>query len=90
MPDEPPGIVTLATGQTDWSKGGSAFDYFFRPIKPKKMQGGDMIFWTREEGGKIFNAGSIGAGHALLHDPKFQMLLRNVLSHFGVSAPRKA
>jgi hypothetical protein len=44
-----------------------------------------MIYWERPEGGKVFNAGSIGAGWALSEDPRFQKLLGNVLSHFGVT-----
>lgn len=86
MPIDPPGIVRLANGLTDWSKGGSAFDYFFRPIKPKVLQGGEMIFWERPDGGKVFNAGSIGSGWALHSDPNFQGLMRNLLSSFGVNA----
>jgi hypothetical protein len=66
--------------------GGAAFDYFFRPVKPKTDQGGEMIYWERPEGGRVFNAGSIGAGWGLLADARFQRLLKNVLFHFGVSA----
>jgi N,N-dimethylformamidase len=83
-PNDPPGITRLANGIMTWKIGGSAFDYFFRPLKPKSDQGGEMIFWERPEGGRVFNAGSIGAGWALLADSKFQTLLRNVLFHFGV------
>jgi hypothetical protein len=86
VPDDPTGsMVRLANGVTPWSKGGAAFDYFFRGIRPKDEQGGEMIYWERAEGGKVFNAGSIGAGWGILYDPKFQTLMRNVLAHFGVS-----
>jgi hypothetical protein len=84
VPADPAGIVRLANGIIPWKKGGAAFDYFFRPIKPQSDQGGEMIYWERPEGGRVFNAGSIGAGWALSVDPKFQALLRNVLHHFGV------
>jgi hypothetical protein len=84
MPSDPPGIIRLANGVIPWKKGGSAFDYFFRGLKPKIDQGGEMIYWERAEGGRVFNAGSIGSGWALLADPKFQALVRNVLHHFGV------
>lgn len=87
VPADPDGIVRLANGIIPWSKGGSAFDYHFRPIKPKTDQGGEMIDWTRPEGGRVFNAGSIGSGWALDADPRWSTLLRNVLHHFGVARP---
>jgi N,N-dimethylformamidase beta subunit-like protein/concanavalin A-like lectin/glucanase superfamily protein len=83
MPADPPGMTRLANGIITWKIGGAAFDYFFRPIKPKTDQGGELIYWERLEGGRVFNAGSIGAGWALLADPKFQTLMRNILFHFG-------
>lgn len=86
MPADPEGITRIANGIIPWSKGGSAFDYFFRSVKPKIDQGGEMIYWERPEGGKVFNAGSIGAGWALAADPKFQRLMKNVLFHFGVES----
>lgn len=87
VPRDPDGIVPLANGIIPWKEGGSAFDYFFRPIQPKTDQGGEMIYWERPEGGRVFNAGSIGSGWALAADPKFQALMRNVLAHFGVGRP---
>lgn len=83
MPSDPPGMVSLANGIIPWKEGGSAFDYFFRPIQPRSDQGGEMIYWERPEGGRVFNAGSIGSGWALESDLKFQTLMRNVLAHFG-------
>ena len=44
-----------------------------------------MIYWERPEGGKVFNAGSIAAGWALSSDLRFQKLMVNVLTHFGVT-----
>ncbi|MEW6305185.1 MAG: LamG domain-containing protein [Verrucomicrobiota bacterium] len=87
VPPDPAGILRLANGIIPWAKGGAPFDYYFRPIKPKIDQGGEMIFWVRPEGGKVFNAGTIGAGWALFADPRWQTLLRNVLAHFGVKPP---
>lgn len=84
MPPDPEGMVALANGVIPWAEGGSAFDYFFRPIRPKTDQGGEMIYWERPEGGTVFNAGSIGSGWALSVDPRFQALMRNVLARFGV------
>lgn len=88
MPTDPPGIRRLANGVIPWQHGGSAFDYFFRPIKPKTEQGGEMIWWEREDGGTVFNAGTIGAGWALHADPRWGTLLRNVLHRFGVDRVR--
>jgi hypothetical protein len=79
LPPEPAGITRLANGVIAWKRGGTAFDYFIRYVKPKTDQGGEMIYWERPEGGRVFNA-----GWALLADPKFQRLLSNVLYHFGV------
>lgn len=84
MPVDPTGMLRLANGVIPWKEGGAAFDYFFRGIRPKNDQGGEMIYWERVEGGRVFNAGSIGSGWALEADPKFQGLMRNVLAHFGV------
>jgi hypothetical protein len=85
MPADPPGITRMANGIITWQIGGAAFDYFFRPIKPATDQGGELIYWEREQGGQVFNAGSIGSGWALWADDRFQTLLRNVLHHFGVT-----
>ncbi|MES2695760.1 MAG: LamG domain-containing protein [Verrucomicrobiota bacterium] len=85
MPTDPAGMTRLANGTSDWTKpGASAFDYFFRRIKPTKPQGPEMIYWERPEGGKVFNAGSIASGWSLASEPKLQALMRNVLAHFGV------
>ena len=84
VPDDPAGLTLLANGQVYWKKGGSAFDYFFRRISPSVDQGGEMIYWERPGGGRVFNAGAIGAGWVLSVDPKMAALLRNVLAHFGV------
>jgi len=84
VPPDPAGMVQLANGVIPWKRGGAAFDYFFRGIKPAQDQGGEVIYWERPEGGRVFNAGSIGSGWALHSDPKFQRLFKNVLHHFGV------
>ncbi len=89
-PADPPGIALLATGIMPWSRGGHAMDYYLRGIKPKKEQGGEMIYWERPAGGTVFNAGTIGAGWLLAHDERFAKLLRNVLHAFGVRPAAKA
>lgn len=87
LPSDPPGMTRIANGITRWAAAGTAFDYFFRPIKPKTPQGAEMILWNRPDGGKVFNAGAIASGWAIHSDPKFQTLMRNVLAHFGVPKP---
>jgi len=87
VPADPEGMTRLANGIIPWKEGGAAFDYWFNPITPKTDQGGEMIYWERPDGGRVFNAGSIGSGWALWADPELQTLMRNVLHHFGV--PRK-
>jgi hypothetical protein len=62
-------------------------DYFFRVIKAKTEQGGEMIYWERPDGGRVFNAGAIGSGWALHADPRWATVVRNVLHHFGVPRP---
>jgi hypothetical protein len=88
MPQDPDGMRRLANGVIPWAHGGSAFDYFFRPIRPANEQGGEMIWWERPEGGTVFNAGSIGSGWALHADARWGRLLRNVLHRFGVQPTR--
>ena len=89
IPPDPAGIQLLANGQVYWKKGGSAFDYFFRPIKPQTDQGAELIYWERPEGGRVFNAGAIASGWVLSVDEKMSGLLRNVLSHFGIPRPAR-
>lgn len=45
----------------------------------------EMIYWERPQGGRVFNAGAVGASWVLGADEQFGTLLRNVLHHFGVS-----
>lgn len=84
VPPDPPGIRLLANGTVFWKEGGAAFDYFFRPVQPQSDQGGEMIYWERPEGGRVFSAGCIGFVWAMLADERLQLLLRNVLDHFGI------
>jgi hypothetical protein len=81
LPEEPPGIVTLADGK---QPSAAAFDYFWRPVRLVDGVACHMIYWERPQGGRVFHAGSLGAGWGLSVDPKFQSLIRNVLFHFGV------
>jgi hypothetical protein len=85
VPQDAPGIVRLANGILPWAEGGSPMDYFFRKIKPKTEQGGEMIYWQRPDGGRVFNAGAIGSGWVLHCDERWAAVMRNVLAHFGVT-----
>ncbi|MEQ1860997.1 MAG: LamG domain-containing protein [Chthoniobacteraceae bacterium] len=84
MPTDPAGIVRIANGILPWAEGGSPMDYYFRKIKPKTDQGGEMIYWVRPDGGRVFNAGAIGSGWVLHADERWATVVRNVLAHFGV------
>jgi len=86
LPAEPAGIVTLADGK---QPGAAAFDYYFRPARLVDGVACHMIYWERPQGGRVFHAGSLGAGWGLSADPKFQTLLRNVLFHFGVPPTKR-
>lgn len=86
MPEEPAGIITLAEGR---QPAAAAFDFFFRPVRLVDGVACHMIYWERPQGGRVFHAGSLGAGWGLSVDPTFQTLVRNVLAHFGVPRPKK-
>jgi len=82
-PIEPSGITTLATGS------GATFccfnyDYFIDDLNGKVPVDPDaeMIYWQRQDGGRVFNGGAIGNGIALNYDPVFDGLVRNVLRIF--------
>jgi hypothetical protein len=85
-PEDPPGIRLLAAGR-DWPGSAPKFDIFLRPVQSALPLGGEVIYWERPDGGRVLNAGSIGAGWALLADERFQRLVANVLHHFGVPRP---
>lgn len=86
---DPAGITLLAEGYADVRKIAFGWDYFQRPVPPGKAPpisvAGEMIYWERPGGGRVFHAGSINAGSTLARDPKWAGLMHNVLSHFGVS-----
>lgn len=84
LPTDPSGMVRIANGIVPWKEGGDPADYFGRSITPKTDQGGEMIYWEREDGGRVFNAATIGSGWVLHADPRWATLVRNVLHHFGV------
>ena len=65
VPADPAGVAVLARGRVHWRKGGSAFDYFSRRVQPVEDTGADLVYWERPGGGRVFNAGAIGAGWVL-------------------------
>jgi hypothetical protein len=84
VPADPRGMVRIANGIVPWKEGGSPADYFGRTIAPAIDQGGEMIYWERADGGRVFNASAIGSGWVLHADSRWAALVRNVLHHFGV------
>src|SRR5439155_24204250 len=84
--DQPAGIITLAVAHRP---GGGKLDYFTNDCRQTNGICAEMIYWDRPGGGRVFNAGAIGAGWALSGDPRLRTLLRNVLHHFGIP-PAKA
>ena len=58
-PDDPAGIVLLAAGR-GWPRGTATFDYWVRQVKPQVPLGGEIIYWERPGGGRVFNVGAIG------------------------------
>jgi N,N-dimethylformamidase len=94
--EDPPGIVVLAEGMADWArvKLGAPLDYFMRPVVEPGARAAldfaaEMIYWERPDGGRVFNAGSVCAGRGFGNDPKFALLVKNVLHHFGVEPGAK-
>ncbi len=91
--DDPPGIVLLAEGIADWPKvkGGAPYDYFQNavaalPLRSAIGVAAEMIYWERADGGRVFHAGTVSAGRGFGNDPKFALLIKNVLDHFGVKS----
>ena len=95
---DPTGITLLAEGVVDWSNNelvAAPVDYYSRSarqalIKKKMDVGAEMIYWERDDGGRVFNAGSVSAGRGFAYDPKFCLLVKNVLHHFGVPEPENS
>jgi hypothetical protein len=92
---DPPGMVLLAEGIADWPKvkAGAPYDYYQNAIvtEPRRSAIGvaaEMIYWERPDGGRVFNAGTVSASRGFANDPKFALLIKNVLHHFGVMGDR--
>jgi len=87
MPPDQENIQVLAHGVRQAAGPLDAyFDVFFQETEPQDGLSCEMIYWERPEGGRVFNAGAIGASWVLGADPAFARLLANVLHHFGIAA----
>lgn len=82
--EEPAGIDFLGHSIHQWAPNADIFDYYTRRLERTGDLGGEMIYWERPTGGRVFHAGVIAGGWVLSVDPKFQALMRNVLAHFKV------
>jgi len=83
---DPPTIETLAESIPPTKF--RAFPYFQSDTTEDSVTGAvasQVIYWQRPQGGKVFNAGSIACGWALSSDPKFGVVIDNVLDDFGVN-----
>ncbi len=90
LPAEAAGITTIALG-TRAAPGSDDvyFDYFGRRIGWQGGLSAEMIYWERPDGGRVFHAGAIAFSWVLPVDPRLQILLRNVLYHFGIRQSRQ-
>ena len=79
----------------DWNQlghRGRLFDYYHRSLPADLSRSHDlaceMIYWERDDGGRVFAAPSISAAWPLARDEHWSKLLKNVLDHFGVRPMR--
>ncbi len=81
---EPKGIISLARS---YNKNRKGIDYIAINGPTQDNPTGiisEIIYWEREDSGKVFNVGSVAAPWAVYKDEKMSLLLKNVLSHFGI------
>jgi len=91
LPDPQAEIVVLADGiRPSPGRLDAYMDFFERPVESLDGLSAEMIYWERPNGGRVFNAGAVGAAWVLHVDPAFALLLANVLAHFGIPLPRNA
>lgn len=88
LPPDHENIQVIAHGVRKESGSMDAYLDFFNKNTPS-LDGlsCEMIYWERPEGGRVFNAGAVGANWVLGSDPVFEQLLCNVLHHFGILLP---
>ncbi|HSV45314.1 MAG TPA: LamG domain-containing protein, partial [Ramlibacter sp.] len=88
LPRPQEGIVVLAQGVRRVPGEMDAYlDFFERAVQAPDGVSAEMIYWERPQGGRVFNAGSVGASWVLRVDDAFAALLANVLAHFGIPVP---
>lgn len=88
FPPDQEGIVVIAHGMRPKAGRMDAYlDWFGNTTASLDGLSAEMIYWERPEGGRVFNAGAVGAAWVLPVDECFGRLLRNVLHRFGVSVP---
>ncbi|WP_261803627.1 LamG domain-containing protein [Variovorax sp. PAMC26660] len=86
LPEAQRGIEVIAQGRRPKPGRLDAYlDYFSNVTESLDGLSAEMIYWERPQGGRVFNAGAVGASWVLGVDPCFEGVLRNVLHHFGVS-----
>jgi N,N-dimethylformamidase len=84
-PEAQDGIELLAEGRFRRPDLGITLtDYFGRRVEFSDEVGGEMIWWERPAGGRVFNAGTIGFGWALSTNVDLQHLFQNVLFHLDI------
>ena len=88
-PQEPDGIEYLGHSKHIWNPHTAIMDYYTRQVDRNSTDlvdlAGEMIYWERPGGGRVFHAGVIAGGWVLHVDPKFQAVMRNALAKFGVT-----
>jgi hypothetical protein len=85
LPEPQRGIEVIAQGRRHRPGRLDAYlDYFSNVTESLDGLSAEMIYWERPRGGRVFNAGAVGASWVLGVDPCFEGVLRNVLHHFGV------
>jgi N,N-dimethylformamidase len=85
LPEAQQGIQVIAEGRRARPGCLDAYlDYFSNVTASLDGLSAEMIYWERPQGGRVFNAGAVGASWVLGVDPCFEGVLRNVLHHFGV------
>lgn len=87
LPPEAAGIQVLAQGVRRIPGRLDAYlDFFEGATESLNGLSAEMIYWERPQGGRVFNAGAVGASWVLGVDPQMGALLKNVLHHFGVDS----
>ncbi len=87
-PDTQAGIHVIAEGIRQVPGRLDAYiDWFEAPVDSLDGLSCEMVYWERPAGGRVFNAGAVGASWVLGVDPQMGRLLANVLAAFAVPYP---